>query len=407
MSDLEYILNEKNKYITKEYIEGLLKKHGGIDINIKNLEHFQRAMIHLSYLVRNEKFYKNNKTKAYQIQSNDIEPIKPELISRTIPLQEDSYERLEFLGDAQLHLIFGEYLFKRYEKEDEGFLTKLRTKIENGDTLSVLSETIGLGEYVVISRYVELNGGRTSNRPLLEDAFEAFIGALYLECGFEITKTFVVNLVEQEIDFAIMLSTVTNFKEKLLQYFHLKRWCDPVYGTLNISGNECSKLYTIYLKLKKNELDDGEVVATGSASSKKQAEQNAAKAFLISQRIFKEDDDEVEDIEEVSEDEGFDNRTKVNRVFDKEEEEDIEEITDESEEIKVAEPVNNVDKEDSIEVVTTESEKEEEVVKPKTFICPSCKKIYMKEHMYIKHISQRKCSKEKNMKKELKDLIKV
>ena len=121
-------------------------------------------MIHLSYLERNEKFYANNKTKAYQIQSTEIEPINPEDIPNTIPLQQESYERLEFLGDAVLHNILAEYLFKRYDKEDEGFMTKLRTKIENGDTLSILSEKIGLGEYIVISRYVEMNGGRNTNK---------------------------------------------------------------------------------------------------------------------------------------------------------------------------------------------------------------------------------------------------
>ena len=76
----------------------------------------------------------------------------------------------------------------------------------------------------MISRYVEKNGGRETNKALLEDAFEAFIGALYLEAGYDVCKKFVVTLIEKEIDLAQMLYTVTNFKEKLLQYFHLKRW---------------------------------------------------------------------------------------------------------------------------------------------------------------------------------------
>ena len=73
-NDLEYILNEKNKYITAEYIERTLKNHG-VEIKVNNLEYFQKAMIHLSYLVRDEKFYRNSKTKPYQLQSTDIEPL--------------------------------------------------------------------------------------------------------------------------------------------------------------------------------------------------------------------------------------------------------------------------------------------------------------------------------------------
>jgi len=225
--DLRYILNEKNKYITTEFVEGMLKKYN-VNIKIKRLELFQQAMIHLSYLVRDEKFYSNNKTKPYQIQSNDIEPLDD--LSTAIPLQNRSYERLEFLGDATLHNILAEYEFTRYPEEGEGFMTKLRTKIENSDSLANLSKIIGLGEYVVISRYVELNGGRDTNKAILEDSFEAFMGALYLEAGFDVCRKFVVALLEKEIDFALLLHTETNFKERLLQYFHLRKWADPQYG---------------------------------------------------------------------------------------------------------------------------------------------------------------------------------
>lgn len=296
-NDLEYILNENNKPITKEYIEGILKDHG-VDIKIKDLRYFQRAMVHLSYLVRNESFYKNSKTKPYQIQSTDIEPISD--INKAIPLQAESYERLEFLGDAVLHLILAEYLFKRYDKEDEGFMTKLRTKIENGDTLCTLSKAIGLGDYVLISRYVELNGGRETNTSILEDAFEAFTGALYLDSGFEVCKQFVVSLIEKEIDLAQMLNTVTNFKEKLLQFFHLKRWQDPTYGNLSISGAENKKVYLMYVKCRKTPQDEGEIVGTGSGQSKQKGEQEAAKNCLIHFGVYNEkDEDDVEEAVEL------------------------------------------------------------------------------------------------------------
>lgn len=287
-NDLCYILNENNKYITKKYIEDTLKRYD-INIKIKNLELFQQAMIHLSYLIRDEKFYANNKTKPYQIQSNDIEPLDD--ISKAIPLQEQSYERLEFLGDAILHAILAEYIFNRYEQENEGFMTKLRTKIENGDTLTILSNTIGLNEYIIISRYVEKNGGRETNKKILEDAFEAFMGALYHEAGYNVCKKFIVTLIEKEIDFAKLLYQETNFKEKLLQYFHLRKWMDPIYGTLDISGPENKKMYTMYVKCRKNAQDEGELVGIGIANSKKAGEQEACKKAMIHYGLYNDSDD--------------------------------------------------------------------------------------------------------------------
>jgi len=299
-TDVSYILNENNKLITAEYITNLLKNYG-INIKVSNLNIFQEAMIHLSYLIRNEDFYKNNKTKVYQIQSNDIEPLDSKL--EAIPLQSRSYERLEFLGDAIIHSILAEYLFKRYSYADEGFMTKLRTKIENGNTLYILSKKICLNEFVLISRYVEKNGGRTTNESLLEDIFEAFIGALYLDAGYNVCNKFLITLIEKEINLAQMLNEETNFKEKLLQYFHLRKWQDPKYDALSCEGPENKKVYTMYVKCNKNVHDMGEIVGKGVGSSKRMGEQMAAKQALIHFGIYKDDDNSEEEIEIISDDE--------------------------------------------------------------------------------------------------------
>jgi dsRNA-specific ribonuclease len=298
--DLKYILNEKNKLITYEFIENLMAKFN-IELKIENIGVFQEAMIHISYLIRDENFYKNNKTKPYQIQSNDIEPLDD--ISKAIPLQKKSYERLEFLGDSILHSVFADYLFTRYDNVDEGFMTKLRTKIENGNTLSILSRKVGLNEYVMISRYVEKNGGRETNENILEDVFEAFIGALFLEVGFDICKKFLTTLIEKEIDLAQLLYQETNFKERLLQYFHLRKWADPIYGCLDVSGPENKKMYTMYVKCRKSLQDEGEIVGIASSSAKKKAEQLSAKAAMEHFGVYKESngDDYDDIIEELSE----------------------------------------------------------------------------------------------------------
>jgi dsRNA-specific ribonuclease len=298
--DVSYILNENNKLITPEYITSLLGNYG-INIKVNNLNIFQEAMIHLSYLVRNEEFYKSNKTKAYQIQSNDIEPLDSKL--EAIPLQSKSYERLEFVGDAVIHSVLAEYLFKRYPYADEGFMTKLRTKIENGNTLYLLSKKIGLNEFVLISRYVEKNGGRTTNENVLEDIFEAFIGALKLDAGYDVCDKFLITLIEKEINLAYMLNEETNFKEKLLQYFHMRKWQDPKYDSMSCEGPENKKLYTMYVKCIKNVHDTGEVVGIGTGSSKKMGEQDAAKQAMIKFGIYRDGNESDEEIEELDDDE--------------------------------------------------------------------------------------------------------
>jgi len=328
-SGVAYILNEKNKPITAEYIESTLAVFG-IKIKVGDIgndqygkkqkqkpmqgqrqgqgqgqlkshlnnkfNYFQQAMIHLSYLVRDKNFYGNNKTKPYQIQSDDIEPLDPAKFDTVMPLQTVSYERLEFLGDAKIHAILAEYLFTRYPDQDEGFMTKLRTKIENGNTLSKIARTIHLEEYVVVSRYIEINGGRQANDNIMEDAFEAFIGALYLNFGYDVCNRFVTGLIEKEIDISEMLFTETNFKEKLLQYFHLMKWSDPIYGTLDVSGPENKKKYTVYVKCKKSIQDAGDIIGIGVGQSKKKGEQIAAMEALTKLGVYKENDDSDEEI---------------------------------------------------------------------------------------------------------------
>ena len=253
-------------------------------------------MTHKSYLVRDENYYINNKYK-HQLDLDPIEDPK-----RAIPLQKKCYERLEYLGDSVLHLILASYLYDRYENQDEGFMTRLRTKIENGETLADLSKAIGLCEYVLISKYIEKNSMRENNKSILEDSFESFIGALFQEIGFDMCKRFVVSLMEQEVDFAQILNTETNFKDMLLQYFHQKKWRDPIYGQLDVSGLEHKKMFTMYVKCKKTIDDDGDLVGISTASAKKVGEQSCARAALVHFGLIKEggdsDDEFVEEMEE-------------------------------------------------------------------------------------------------------------
>jgi dsRNA-specific ribonuclease len=209
----KYVLNEKNKYITKKDIEKIFKQQY-FTHDIKNLDNFQIAMIHKSYLKSTQL---NDKTiKAMK----EIEPIQEKLISKCIPLQDKCYETLEFLGDAVIHHVFADYLFRRYEGKDQGFLTILRIKLEKGSTLNYLARIIGLDKFVIIARNIELAGGRNNNMSILEDVFEAFIGALSLETTFEEIKKFIEKLIDSNIDFASLINSDDNYKESLMQFYH-------------------------------------------------------------------------------------------------------------------------------------------------------------------------------------------
>ena len=235
---LLYVLNENNKPITKDVIHNILKRYN-VNYNIKNINLFQIALIHESYLKRD---FKNDKSiRLYmtkdkiaestgQIQSTlnkDIEPIPKNKIKKTMELQTESYERLEFLGDSVIRLILTDYLYERYKDQYEGFLTRLRTKLENGESLSEITKTIGLNEYVIIGRYYETQNARTENHHILEDLMESFMGALYKDSGLDVCREFFINLIEKEIDIAQLLYVETNYKDTLLQYHHRMNWTDP------------------------------------------------------------------------------------------------------------------------------------------------------------------------------------
>lgn len=265
----KYILNEHNKYITSSFIESTLKKYDIIHV-VKDINNFNLAFIHVSYLKDQqltEKFIK---------LLTEINPIDTKLIKKTIPLQNKSYEVLEFLGDAVIHAVIAEYLFRRYPDKDQGFLTKLRTKIEKGETLNKFSRKLGFHEYAIISRNIELSGGRQNNINIMEDIFEAFIGALKLETNFETCQKFIINLIDLEIDFAELINNDDNYKEILMQYYHKNGYkTTPTYKLLQTIEDKPKKFIMAAYS------PDNKELGRGTSTSKIQAAQYAAKEGLI------------------------------------------------------------------------------------------------------------------------------
>jgi dsRNA-specific ribonuclease len=300
---LKYVLNEKNKLITVEVLENIFKKYN-IKHKVKNLKNFQEALTHSSYVERD--LLQDRLVKI--IKEKNIEKIPDEylLSNKLVPLQKVSYERLEFLGDSLIHLATGKYLFNRYSDQQEGFLTRLRTKIESGNTLSQFAIILGLHEYVLIGRNLEQMTTRDGHIHILEDSFEAFIGALYSDTNsYEVCDNLFVKLIEDNIDIPGLISTESNHKDTLLQYYHQKKYPDPEYGTKSIieadkTNIASKKIFNMYVKgFIKNNNDIGEewgIVGYGSATSKKAGEQEAAKQALIYYGVLNENesnDDEV------------------------------------------------------------------------------------------------------------------
>lgn len=180
----------------------------------------------------------------------------------------NSNERLEFLGDAFLGAVIAEHLFKLYPYKDEGFLTEMRSKIVSRASLNQLALKLGLNELLSFDPKMVVTYGKSSS--LLGDAFEALIGAIYLDKGYRIAKNFILSrIIKNHIDIHLLERTEMNFKSRLIE------WCQSENKTVffeqveNAEGDS-AKLFTV------NALIDGEVQGTGCDFNKKSAEKLAA-----------------------------------------------------------------------------------------------------------------------------------
>ena len=179
----------------------------------------------------------------------------------------NSNERLEFLGDAVLGSVVAEVLFKLYPYEDEGFLTELRSKIVSRVNLNQLARKLGFEGLIEYDSRVL---GSSRQGSLLGDAFEALIGAVYLDKGYNFTRNFLINhIIKSHIDIHTLEQTETNFKSKLIE------WCqrhskDISFDLIANSDGESAKLFTVQASV------DGEIMGLGKEFNKKNAEKLAA-----------------------------------------------------------------------------------------------------------------------------------
>lgn len=206
---------------------------------------------------------------------NDLAIYEQALTHRSVLRQDGerytaSNERLEFLGDAVLGLLVAEYLYDEFPKKDEGFLTQMRSKLVNNKrALARFAEAIDLGDYVILSPNMEQSGGR-NNASILADAFEAVIGALYLDQGEEAAGAFVQDTIFNVLDVTVIAQQRHNYKSALQEYVQARGWSHPEYRLISEEGPSHRRLFTVEVLVRGNSRGQG------TGRSKKKAEQEAA-----------------------------------------------------------------------------------------------------------------------------------
>lgn len=182
----------------------------------------------------------------------------------------DHNERLEFLGDAVLELTVSRYLFDKHPNLPEGNLTKMRATIVCEPSLVIFANEIGLNEMILLGKGEEKTGGRT--RPsLISDAFEAFIGALYLDQGLDIVWKFAEKVIFPHVEQNELLGVV-DFKTQFQEYVHQQNKGDVTYNLIKEEGPAHHRLFTSEVILQ------GEAIAEGKGKTKKESEQRAAES---------------------------------------------------------------------------------------------------------------------------------
>ncbi len=245
---------------------------------VENLDYFITATTHKTYSLDIPlENYKKIKDKYYEKFPD----------CKNVFIQPKNYERLEFIGDSIIKPILTDYITSYFINQNEGFLSKLRSRLEKTQMFSDLTRLLNLKDYILISRQYEETNTRNTNLSIMEDVFEAFIGALYLDakeqkdCGyaFKVIHDLIFNIFESDtfnLDLRKM-SIDDNYKDKLNSFCNMNKLPQPIYKLKDIQtitskrGNSMYKYneYTVLVIVREFE-------AVGTSKTKKDAEQKAA-----------------------------------------------------------------------------------------------------------------------------------
>ena len=182
-------------------------------------------------------------------------------------------ERLEFLGDAVLELAATDFLFKKFPAKPEGELTSYRAALVNTVSLAATSQALGMNDYLLLSKGESKDTGRARD-VILADAFEAIIGAIYLDAGYASAESFILKNLCSKIDDVIASRSYQDAKSRFQEVAQEKRGITPAYETLSEIGPDHDKRFMVGVFIGTAE------IARGEGKSKQEAEQAAAAAGL-------------------------------------------------------------------------------------------------------------------------------
>lgn len=213
-----------------------------LGVTFKNTSLLEQSLIHRSYL---------NET-SQELSSN---------------------ERLEFLGDALIGLAVADDLYWRFPELQEGDLTKLRAAVVCRDSLAEVARSLDLGDYLYLGRGEEQGGGRKRERNLA-CVFEALIGAVLLDKGYDVARELLLKLLRAAIDQAAEQLDVMDYKSKLQELIQLRQQVTPTYRVVKTAGPDHDREYSVEV------VAAGVAIGMGLGKSKQQAEKEAARAAL-------------------------------------------------------------------------------------------------------------------------------
>lgn len=262
-------------HISRDQIEAL------IGFRPKDLSLYRKALVHQSVPI----YIKHN---ARNLECTEIQDY-----------MKDSYERLEYLGDAVLYLTVGNLLYKKYPNEKEGFMTRLRAKIIDGPTCTMFGKKINLHNHIL---YIPPSIMQNIQKPqqhlkpidgnsklftdsIVGDVFEALIGAIHEDLGFGYAESFLLKLIEKHINFDNLTKVDNNYKDILMRYTHCYGYKLPNYKLITPSnppsegtqqnGAGGRRIFNVSVTIEKT--DGSNIVAEGTGSTKQEAEQDACK----------------------------------------------------------------------------------------------------------------------------------
>lgn len=234
----------KKQHQMQTNIKGQNELEQTIGITFQDQLLLKNALVHRSY---------HNENKDFDIPSN---------------------EKLEFLGDSVLSLVTSVHLYTQYPAYNEGDYTDMKAAIVNTHSLYDAAQAINLGSFLYLSKGEQDNNGR-DNMSILADAFEALIGAVYLQYGFDRAYSFVKDFLFRDILDSIIQNKLYLPAKNILQEYYQERFKRlPEYKVLDETGPEHDKVY------QSGVYDENTLLATGTGKSKKQAEENAAREAL-------------------------------------------------------------------------------------------------------------------------------